>query len=318
MKKIGAGILCMVLAANMASAEGIFDILDKTFIDNITDLPNSQGIPEKNIQTSVHISGWIDIVGFRQMMREDGIDYVQGNPADYAIIQYDAWNNVDCFGCGVDSFKKNLKVSTVGNQTVASLDIQLIWYELVSCGKDCTTKIDHLETATFQDYEKSPQIYNIKIENLTAYITEYNNSIYPKTSIRIDIPPYISKVEFEYGDNTTIYYARFAEIEQTQKGIPFANISKSSLWKVTGSGIGRIGDHVIIKSANIDYQKLNITMYTLYERRAVTSFNISRVDYSPEKTWHPFLFYFIGILAIFSVGAYKLFRRIITITNRGI
>jgi hypothetical protein len=310
MKKIGAGILCMVLAANMASAEGIFDILDKTFIDNITDLPNSQGIPEKNIQTSVHISGWIDIVGFRQMMREDGIDYVQGNPADYAIIQYDAWNNVDCFGCGVDSFKKNLKVSTVGNQTVASLDIQLIWYELVSCGKDCTTKIYYLETETFQDFEKSPQTYNIKIENLTAYITEYNNSIYPKTSISLDIPPYISKVKFEYGSNTTIYYARFAAIEQTQKGIPFANISKSSLWKITGSGMGRIGDHVIIKSANISIQRLNITMYTLYEKRAVTNYNISRVDYSPEKTWHPFLFYFVGLLAIFIVGIFKLSRRV--------
>jgi predicted nucleic-acid-binding Zn-ribbon protein len=310
MKTIGAGILFMVLAANMASAESIFDILNKTFIDNITDLPNSQGIPEKHIQRSGYISGWVDIVGFRQMMREDGIDYVPGNPADYAIVQYDAWNNVDCFGCGVDSFKKNLRVSTVGNQTVASLDIQLIWYEVVSCGKDCTTEIYHLETATFQDFEKSPQIYNIKIENLTAYITEYNNSIYPKTSISLDIPPYISKAKFEYGENTTIYYARFAAIEQTQKGILFANISKSSLWKITGSGMGRIGEHVIIKSANINYQELNITMYTLYEKRAIINYNISRVDYSPEKTWHPFLFYFIGIFTIFSVGAYKLFRRI--------
>ena len=85
-------ILCLLflIPTAIAADKGIFYILDEKFIDNISELPDSVGNPDKQIQTSGNIEAWIDIVGFNKMMRENGLDYVPGTPADHSIIQYDA------------------------------------------------------------------------------------------------------------------------------------------------------------------------------------------------------------------------------------
>ncbi len=313
--KVSIFIIFMFLPLSAASEDlGIFGILNEKFIDSINELPHSDGVPDMNVQHNKYIEGWVDIVGFRQMIQEDGVDYVPGNPADYAIVQYNAWDNVDCFGCGVDSFKKNLRVSTVGNQTVASLDIQLIWYEWVSCGEDCSKKIYHLETATFQDFEKSPQTYNMKIDNLSVYIVEYNNSINPKIGIEVIEPASISKLTIKYDNNVAEHYLKAAYVDQTRKGVYFANMSYIDFWKLNGTNITRIDNHVLlnINLTQVDYKRLNISASTPYETMYADpeSYNITRLDYKPETIlWNPVLFSFISIIAVLNGSAYYLYRR---------
>lgn len=78
-------VLCLLflIPTTFAADKGIFYILDEKFIDNINELPDSAGNPDKHIQKSGNIEGWIDIVGFNKMMRENGLDYVPGNPVDH-------------------------------------------------------------------------------------------------------------------------------------------------------------------------------------------------------------------------------------------
>jgi hypothetical protein len=118
----------------MPGQAGILEDINKTYIHSINELPYSAGIPEESIQKSGHISGWVDIVGFKQMVRDKGIDYVLGSPADYAIVQYDAWANLDCEGCSLESLTKSIAVSTSGNQTVAALSAELKYSQTVCSG----------------------------------------------------------------------------------------------------------------------------------------------------------------------------------------
>jgi hypothetical protein len=118
----------------MPGQAGILEDINKTYIHSINELPYSAGIPEKSIQKSGHISGWVDIVGFKQMVRDKGIDYVLGSPADYAIVQYDAWANLDCEGCSLESLTKSIAVSTSGNQTVAALSAELKYSQTLCSG----------------------------------------------------------------------------------------------------------------------------------------------------------------------------------------
>ncbi len=304
-------LLFFFFLVQSAHAGSIFDVLDGQYIDSVSELPQSDGIPDQNIQKSGHIEGWIDITGYRQMVREDGIDYVLGSPADYAIVQNDVWGyfakGQKCYSCAVEKIQKDISVTTSGNYTIATMKITLFWYEVL-CDQNSCWEEHYVEKATFSDSEIAPQTYDVHIENLTAHIVEYNNSIAPKTSILVDIPLYISKMEYRYDDNLTVYRSSIGTIEKTRKGIYFMNISRSSTWEM--KGMSRMGNHVIIKSANISYPLLKLTAYTFFEEKEITDYNITRIDYTPETTWHPFLFYFAGLLAIFSAGTYKLIRRL--------
>ena len=86
----------------IAADKGIFYILDEKFIDNISELPESTNITsDKAIQgTDGSLVGWIDIVGFRNMTHEDGVDYVPGTPADNAIVRGDAEDTGIWADCG--------------------------------------------------------------------------------------------------------------------------------------------------------------------------------------------------------------------------
>jgi len=115
----------------MPGQAGILEDINKTYIQNINELPYSPGIPEKSIQTSGHIKGWIDIVGFREMMRDNGTDYVPGRPADYAIVQYDTWADLkDCGSCYVVYIKNQVSVRNSGSMTIAQNNIELKWAEI--------------------------------------------------------------------------------------------------------------------------------------------------------------------------------------------
>lgn len=183
-------------ALDSASAEnmGIFSILNETFIGDIKELPYSAGVPDQNIQSSGYIKGWIDIVGFKQMASENGVDYVPGRPEDYSIVQYDAWAKVDCSNCGVEFLQKSTSVSASGDSTIARLNVELVWYQIVSCGMRYTRKEYYTEIATFEDLEKSPITYVSLSKDLSIYIIEYNNSLFPQTGINVIEPVGILKL----------------------------------------------------------------------------------------------------------------------------
>ncbi len=166
MKGIILLFLLLIAIPSASAYEGIFAILNENYTQNASELPASGALsPTKNIQQSGHIEGWIDIVGFKNTVRDGDNYYTQGNPQDSAIIQYDAWvelsSNVRgleryvCYWCAVDSLSKAVSTRIDGNNTIATLTVILKWHETLE-SESGTQTIYYTESATFTDSELPP------------------------------------------------------------------------------------------------------------------------------------------------------------------
>lgn len=289
-------ILCLLLVSTLtvrAEYTGIFSILNEQYIENISDLPYSSGIPDKNIQRSWGnlgwIEGWIDITGFQDMMRDNGTDYVPGNPAQKAIVQNDAWGVFKCSICDY-TLTKDTKVYTNGIYTIAYINIKMVWYQLV-CTKDGCSCVQHIEFGSFVDSEVSPQVYQPMNKIFVVNLIQYNNSLYE--NIGIIIPTFNSVGMLntatkytKYNGSSVIHTVGQANVEKTPKGVYFANITHVDYWMVLGDNVGQISNITFINgnlSKNINY--INIMGSTIYETISANSsyYNISKVEFTPEK-----------------------------------
>ncbi len=197
----------LIFSSTAMAYDGLFSILDEKYITSINELPNSSLAdlkPDENWSTQGTISGWVDIVGFRQMIREDGINYVPNDSLDLVIVKYDVTyvdlkgkgmsriphmdSRWSCYWCEFDNLSKNLTITQQGNQTVAILNATLKWHETVQNSGN-SQMIRYTDYATFTDSEVSPQIYNPYIADLSANITEYNNTVLPKTTVLLPNSP---------------------------------------------------------------------------------------------------------------------------------
>ena len=298
-------LLLFMIQSAYAEYDGIFRILDERYVENVADLPESKDLkPDKNIQRSGSIEGWIDIVGFRQMIREDGIDYVLGSPADYAIVQYDAQPKV-CPRCVVESFKKSTSISTAEDQITASLEMQLIWFEWVSCGKNCARKKYHTETATFQDREHSPKIYP-SLPEPQVIVTQYNNSLYENIGIRIFNDNY-TKITFRYQDKQAVRTLKVLHVENTSKGIVYGNMTILDQWKTEGAGISRFYNEILMDGnlSKMDINEFDIQVYNPYTSRKADpeNFTVQRIVLDPGKAFSALLVALLSSLGVLVVGS---------------
>lgn len=294
-----------VSSSHASEDKGIFEILGETYIDNITNLPYSSGNPEKNIQSSGHIRGWIDIVGFDKMSKDNNIYYVPGNPTNYAIIQYDAWGVGSA--CGYE-ITKNIQKYISGDNAVAVLSVKLIWYT-IQCGKNSCSCVAHTDYASFNDTEKSPKI----IEPLTdpkINIIQYNNTLYENIGIQI-IPKDVenlSRFDITYNNSSLTRTFKTGYVEKTEKGIFFANLTKMPIWETSGKDIGRIENTIFINGnlSKINASNIKISTSNLYETKYHTNFTISREEFRPEKETieNPLLISFWSIIIVIFGGAY--------------
>ena len=327
----------------MPSQAGILEDISKTYIHSINELPYSPGIPEKSIQKSGHISGWVDIVGFRQMIRDKGIDYVPGIPSDYAIVQYDAWADMDCEGCSLESLKKNVAVSTSGNQTLAALSVELKYSRTVCSGggdsggliyypedserKETVNRVWKLddgggggeggddgsvscstsyysESATFQDSEESPSLFIFPTKQ--AITIEQYKGIVPKNIIKFrDMDEGIIAYRVTTGNGSVMHRRKIGRIETTQKGIFFMNLTPLSVWEKTGSGIYHWRDDPIMGDDEIT----NITFDTPYGKAPNVDYSSGMVFHENKETSiQPGVWSVLYVVLIFFAGIYIMYK----------
>lgn len=305
--------LVLALIPSSHADDSLFDVLNETYIDSIVDLPYSDGVPEQNVQTSGHIRGWIDIVGFRDVVRDNGINYTNGNPASKAIVQYGAWGS----GVSVDSITESVTTYISNDNTVAQMDVRLDWHYYYSCNCDedgCSTcRQDVTEYATFQDTETSPQIYQPLSSTFTVNLTQYNTSIYENVGIRVSKPEGIGKTMVKYGTNTSTHITKIGHVEQTEKGVYFANMAFVDCWDVTG--FNKINGEFYFNGnlSGINPADIKVTGSNLYESITAdtSSYSMARVEFIPEKELTNTLMYgVLGILAIMAWGIYYLVMKV--------
>ncbi len=309
-------VLAALAMIPQIAAAGLFDILDELYISDISELPYSPGDPSISWQESGNIRGYVDIVGFRNLSRDGEKYFILGDPASLAIVAGDATGEPpeDSLIGALISFDKSISISKSDSQIRATLTATMTYFLLCqdeygkfNCGR-------RTETATFQDSEVFPE-QSGAVNNTRVTITEYNNTIEPKILIQISNIN-SSRISLNYGNKSLTHSSKSYHVEQTEKGIYYANASDLEAWDIQGQGIARFSDSIIINTnlSSVDYSKLNITVSNLYESVKVdhSQFNISRVTYQPETVlYNPILYGFLGVFFTITGSAFYLIRQVI-------
>lgn len=231
----GIVVFVMILIAPVPATSNpdttIFSILNDSYIQNVYELPYFSGIPDKNIQQSGNIRGWIDITGFRNLTKKNVTYYVNANPSTLAILQYDAWGEFKCETCGY-SIKKSVSVwDNSDNTTYANLFLKMVWYEkfYTKNGYSC---VEHTEYAVFQDSEHSPLKIDNIYKDIDVIVRNRNFTVINSTEINIEIDDntfdrYLIKTDDGFYEKIN----RIWHVEQTPKGVNYANETKVDIFK---------------------------------------------------------------------------------------
>jgi hypothetical protein len=213
-----------------------------------------------------------------------------------------------------DSLDKSISLTQSGNTLIASLNVVLKWHTEYCDDKGCFINGRFTETAAFQDIKPIPDQFD-NVFSSRANITEYNNTIEPKISIQISNLN-SSGISVTYGNKSITHTSKIYHVEQTEKGIYYANASDLEAWDIKGQSIARFSDSIIINTnlSTFDYSQLDIRISNLYGSVKVgpANFNISRVTYQPETVlYNPVLYGFLGIFFTLIGSAFYLIRQVI-------
>jgi len=287
-------MIAFTLLLPAAAMQDIFDIMDEPYITHISELPYSSGVPSVEWNKDGHIIAWIDIMGFRNLTKADGKYFINGNPAELAITQYGTKYEIS----GIfDSITKSCSYSQLENNLVATLTVVLKWHVMCCDKNGCWVCGRFKETKIFQDAEIAPEQYNIVTHTLN--ITEYNNSVNARTEITLTSSP--AFINYTYNGNHINNYKMIAHVEQTTKGIYFANLTPANIWTTGTGSLRQMNDKVIIPwTANPDYQNLTIQVSNLYtiDNVSAAEATVVRDTYNFKRSFSGL---YISVIMIFSV-----------------
>lgn len=292
---------------------GIFDVLNETEYKGSLDIVTEYQEPNKTVQSSEHIRGWVSIVGFSLVVRINGTEYInQSEP----IIMYELWDEGLYWNNNFDWVKvTDERIITEDNITTAEIDIHLLWHhsELKSrtvCGLNgCRTykwisKTYYHEWATFSTTVESPVQYP-GINDTEIKITVYDNTFNPHINIHIPVQPFETKTTITYQNETITRYTKsgFASIGAV-------NLSDCLYWD-DESDIFKYRNEIVIID-NIDKYNFNptyleITTFSPYESITQTNYSISAVEFDTSGGLTPRVLTYILVLLIFAIGAKKSF-----------
>lgn len=291
-------LLTTPILASSTTGTGIFSILDDSYIQNVSKLPYSTGIPDKNIQISGNIRGWIDITGFRNLTKKTNKYYVNANPSDLAIIQYDVWGEK----VSVDSVTKTITASVSRDNTIAKMNVVLKWHYYYSCNcnkNGCSTcRKDVIEHADFYDSEVSPLQVNYNNKDIKVVVRERNFTIINSTDINIEIDDtvydrYLIKTDHGFYEKIN----RIWHVEKTTKGIYYANETQLDIFK--SNNISHSQNVIVLNDINTNF---SVTTNGFYGSTNKT--NITKMYESSDPTEQFFcgdLFGFLAVLLCFGV-----------------
>lgn len=190
-------VLILLSSIYSSNASSIFDIQNEIYIDNVSQLPVSSNlIPDKawspsqeyfaencrRAKNPYFLTGWIDIIGFKNLSQKNGTFYLRGDPSNEAIVQYEV--NVCALGYPrfKGGFENKLDTYQQGKHFVARLTSTAILYYYIEGHK----YYDNI-TRVFYDYEELPLKIESNNKDIEVTIIENNYTIINSTEISIDI-----------------------------------------------------------------------------------------------------------------------------------
>ena len=303
MKKIISIFFLFLLPAS--ASPGIFSILNESIFDGSWQATYSE--PTCVQKCSGHICGWIDIVGFEKLAVINGTEYVGTNPADAAIVKYDAWSTLNkSWNVNVDSLKKSVSSTYHDGNVTASMHVTLKYHtSALRCSgtgdsRHCWVhKTYYYEAFDISSIKKAP-LEMVDETNTTAKITIYNNTISPKTLIHVPTSKNVYKTTFSYNNTTIIRWTMVGIVGNDN--VSFVN---TTFWDGA-----HIGDSAVFKGV-VDVSNLSIEVSDPYHTSRISSVDIDEKTCDVGRSVNKLAHLIIAILVIFLSIVYLSIRRMI-------
>ena len=226
--------------------ETIFDFLEMDFSDT-ANTTNTQVNPDINWEESGESRAWVDIVGWDNMVERDGVFFIPAG--QQPIIRYEAENTASR-PVSTDTY---LTFTEDNGTLAADLEVTAV-YEVA---RKTTKKVNGISvpsvtwvrkssTSHYYDSEPIPGTYSPSI-NSTAYVTIINGSMSSQAQVYVPESLDVMKVLFEYNSSQTWHYLHTCTINETEKGVQYAQISDLDYWE--GENVTRIGNTLVIPGA---------------------------------------------------------------------
>ena len=269
---------------------------DGDIMEYLEDLPNQEywdgdwsivdkvGTPIKNVKSSSHIRGWIDIVGFEDMAVVNGTEYVNGTPSDLAFVKCKAWKTaVD--GKAVSFTSSSWTYDYEGN-TTAVQHASFHWkYE--KCGLYGCHWVHVYETQTITYTTKSPIVFNLKIQDVPIRVVVCNQSFQPVTQILIPdaestMMDGVVDVTITYNGSNTSRHDEIGFIVRNDRGTEYVEFVPLDDPTWTDDDNQTTVSHFLmaatVREPNFNVSNLTIQLRTPYENRTVTNYTIIEMD----------------------------------------
>ncbi len=281
------GVILLITSIPVFADDGVIErykqfmaMVNTQYVDNASELPTDIDMTPNNsirVQSSGHIKAQITIAGYKNIIKENGIEYIHGNPIDLAVVKYDIKANLtDCpsiieNGCGVAAIYKDTNISQSGNQIIARMDITLYWY-YISCGLACI-KIERHESASFFDYRTIPPAYSGLDVDTPIYVEIFNNTFEPKTTVVFKTVG-ASRVNVSYKNSSLRHYSKIIQVEYNNESIPYGNMTCVDHWNKTGSEVSHMGNTFVINGTAIP-EDIIIEVSNPYETVKLTNYSVN-------------------------------------------
>jgi hypothetical protein len=304
----------------------IIDMIMEYYIDSVDNLVYPDTLqPEKTVQQSGNILGWIDVVGFNNLTMINGEYYIPGKAEDHAIIAYDKWETADGWNRGIDELSEAVQVTPNNTTITASMNIYLKWHEsTLKTRTICTPfgchpvvwiqKDYHTETAIFTDTDLVPATFTpLNLNTSFLEVVVYNNSVSPKTTIKVcNIPENVLNINYTYDNESVIHYFGTSRQEYTDKNVPYMFIQSADIWKGglgDGGNLTRVGDMVCLKTNNFSAANLTVSLSDPYNTSEINNITVHEVQWHGlEDTFSSLFWLFITVVCIFMTGIIYQFR----------
>ena len=294
------------------ASSGIFDVLNETEYKGSLDIVTEYPEPNKTVQSSQHIRGWVSMVGFSQAVRINGTEYTN---LSEPIIMYKLWDEGLHWNNNFDWIKvEDERVISEDNITTAEIDIHLLWH---TSTKRCRTVNDHQSCWIDKDYKHEWATFSTTVESPVQYpeindteikITVYDNTFNPHINIHIPVQPFETKTIITYQNEIITRYTKsgFASIGAV-------NLSDCLYWEDESDIFKYRSETVIIDNidkSNFNPLYLEITTFSPYESITRTNYSISAVEFDTSGGLTPRVLTYILILLIFTIGSKKCFSMV--------
>lgn len=307
--------------------DGIFKILNERYLENASDLPQSNNLKpdeiiapgwdwfEKNCEGDTQrncVYGWLDIVGFRNSIRNGNTYSIKGDPAESAIIQYKTHVRINgryLFG----GWNYELQKSISDGILTAKLTATAILYQIDQSGYISYAN----ESRTFYDSEPAPKQYP-ELSQPKVIITQYYNSLYENIGIKILGGNY-TKISFDYRDKHAVRYFQILHVENNSKGLVYGNLTELDQWRIEGTNISRFYNEILLDGnlSKMDISEFDIRVYNAFScmKADPANFTIQRAEFAPQKSMNGLLIAVVGMVSTFTIGSLYLFNRSVSKWN---